>query len=369
MTDPAHVGEDPCPALSVVMAVYQGEPFLREAVDSVLAQSFTDYELLIVEDGSTDRTPEILAEYAARDARVRVLQNDRNRGLLYSRTRAFAESRAPLLAIADADDVFAPTRFERQVAFLRDHPDVGFVGASAGFIDEHGRRTGRSGLPTDDRDIRILSLLGGAMWDTSTMYRIDLVRSVGGYDEQIQGGGLDYDLWRRLLAVTRCYNLPEELVQVRVHRSSYTADLSNTLHYQVQVSRQMIESYLGSDVPRDMAHDALVLFTYGWRTIMAPDAIARAVTVFERIEARARQLEPEGTVRLFRSRVANAIAQQAGQQVGVRRALSVRLLRLAYRWDATVARRKTRSYLVRLLVPKRIGRAIRAILSFGRRSR
>ena len=105
------------PAISVAMSVYNGERFLAEAIGSVLAQTFTDFEFLILDDGSRDGTRAIIADYASRDARIRPILRE-NRGLVVSLNQLLAEARAPLVARMDADDVCLPERFARQIAFL-----------------------------------------------------------------------------------------------------------------------------------------------------------------------------------------------------------------------------------------------------------
>ena len=115
------------PAISVAMSVYNGEQFLAEAIDSVLAQTFRDFELLVLDDGSSDSTPTIIKAYAAKDARIRPIIRE-NRGLIASLNQLLDESRAPLVARMDTDDVCLPERFAQQIAFLNMHPDYGVVG-------------------------------------------------------------------------------------------------------------------------------------------------------------------------------------------------------------------------------------------------
>src|SRR4029079_10086491 len=105
------------PAISVAMSVYNGERFLGPAIESILAQTFGDFEFLILDDGSRDATTQIVLDYAARDARVRPILRE-NRGLVASLNQLLDEARAPLVARMDADDIARPERFERQIAFL-----------------------------------------------------------------------------------------------------------------------------------------------------------------------------------------------------------------------------------------------------------
>ena len=125
------------PGVSVVMSVYNGQEFLREAIESILRQSYGDFEFVIIDDGSTDRTAEILAEYAGRDARIR-LQRHENKGRAVSLNIGIELARAPYIARMDADDVSASERLRRQVDYMRDHPDTVMVGSWAQVIDLEG---------------------------------------------------------------------------------------------------------------------------------------------------------------------------------------------------------------------------------------
>src|SRR5258706_14041022 len=115
------------PAVSVVMPVYNGERYLASAIDSILAQTFTDFELIAVDDGSTDSSLPMLKRYAERDPRVRVISRP-NTGIVGALSDAIAAARAPLIARMDADDLSLPLRFERQVAYLSGHPQCVLVG-------------------------------------------------------------------------------------------------------------------------------------------------------------------------------------------------------------------------------------------------
>jgi glycosyltransferase involved in cell wall biosynthesis len=341
------------PDLSVVMAVFNGEDFLRPALDSLLAQTFADFELIVVDDGSTDGTWEIVSGYAARDRRIVPLRNERNHGLLYSRTRGFRECRARIIAIADADDIFNPQRFEKQLAYLRAHPTVGFLGCGAELVNKAGHRIGANIPPSEHRHIRFLSLLGSCMWDTSTIYRVEVLQAAGGYDAAITGGGLDYDLWARLMDLTECHNLPDALVKVRLHERSQTAILGRTLANQVRVARRLLTRYLGRTVTHNEATDALTLFSHGWRIDMTPAAIARALTLLQVLRKAATTRESRDTQLAFRILAARSMLQQAGVQLRNSRRVSLALLLEACRWySRIVGSRGFVRYSVRLVIPR-----------------
>jgi glycosyltransferase involved in cell wall biosynthesis len=119
------------------MSVYNAEQFLASAINSILTQSFSDFELLILDDGSNDGSRAIIEDYAARDSRIRPIFRA-NKGLIVSLNQLLAEARAPIIARMDADDISLPERFARQYAFLQENPDYGVVGCWTDEMDEHG---------------------------------------------------------------------------------------------------------------------------------------------------------------------------------------------------------------------------------------
>src|SRR4051812_47715917 len=125
------------PAVSIVMPVYNGAAYLAEAVRSMLGQTFEDYEFVIVDDGSTDRTPRILAEFERQDRRIRVISRA-NTGIVGALNDGIAAAEAPLVARMDADDVSTPQRLHRQVAYLLDHPEVVVLGSRVIGTDPYG---------------------------------------------------------------------------------------------------------------------------------------------------------------------------------------------------------------------------------------
>jgi glycosyltransferase involved in cell wall biosynthesis len=207
------------PAVSVLMAVRDGAPWITRAVASVLEQTLPDLELIVVDDGSTDATPALLS--AVRDPRLRLERRERA-GLARSLNHAMGRARAPLIARLDADDVALPARLERQRAFLEGHPDVGLLGSAARVVDEHDRELEVIRPPTEDRAIRRVLIRRNPFVHSSVMARRALVEQAGGYDASFDVAQ-DYDLWLRLSALTRMANLTEPLVIRRLVPGRVTA--------------------------------------------------------------------------------------------------------------------------------------------------
>ena len=203
------------PRITVLMPVYNGERFLRQAVESILAQSFKDYEFLIIDDGSTDGTADILDDFGMPS--VIILRNDKNLGLTYSLNKGLNAAMGTFVARMDADDISEPARLEIQLAFLEANPEVGIVGSACGLIDEDGQDQGLSEVSLTDLDIRWRCLTGNPFQHSSVMFRKKLMAEHGlCYDETFETAQ-DYNLWRRLLNYTRGANIAEPLVSRRIH--------------------------------------------------------------------------------------------------------------------------------------------------------
>jgi glycosyltransferase involved in cell wall biosynthesis len=210
------------PLVSVLLPVYNAERFLGAAMRSVLAQSFRDFELLVLDDGSSDGSRRVAEGLAAEDARVRVLSGE-NRGIVGVLNRGLEAARGSLIARMDADDVARPARFETQLAFLEAHPELVAVGTHALLIDEDGDAI----CPWfvlleshDEIDRRLLSGDGGGtIVHPTVMMRREPLIAVGGYRAQYQWAE-DLDLFLRLAERGRLANLPQMLLDYRQHLSS-----------------------------------------------------------------------------------------------------------------------------------------------------
>lgn len=209
------------PKVSVVMSVYNGKRYLREAVESILNQTFTDFEFLIVDDGSTDSTWVILTEYADGDQRVRLFKNEENIGLTKSLNKGLKLAKGEYIARHDADDVSLPNRFKLQTRFLDEHLEVGAIGSFAEVINEQGISLGQSQVPIEHESIQAYLLVNNCLYHSSLMARRSLVETLGGYNEELRYAQ-DYDLWWRLSKLARLANLPNKLILVRRSVKSLT---------------------------------------------------------------------------------------------------------------------------------------------------
>ncbi|MEM9147892.1 MAG: glycosyltransferase family A protein [Pseudomonadota bacterium] len=209
------------PAVTILMAVYNGERYLTSALSSLLAQTFRDFDVLVIDDGSTDRSAEIVER--ASDARIRQIRNERNQGLTRSLNIGLRAAKGRYIARMDADDVSHPERLARQVAFLNAHPDHVLVGSSIRRIDGAGAVLETVRKPMADLELRWVSMLRTALDHSSVTFRR---LAPGGdpylYDERFVTAQ-DAEMWPRLLRDGKGAVLAEPLIDYRVHETSVTA--------------------------------------------------------------------------------------------------------------------------------------------------
>jgi glycosyltransferase involved in cell wall biosynthesis len=199
------------PRLSVVMSVYNGEQYLKLAIDSVLSQTWRGFEFIIIDDGSTDGSREIIRSYA--DPRIKLLTQD-NHGLVYSLNRGIKAADADYVARMDADDISAPKRFEKQMAALTADPTLTIVGSNFVMIDDAGRVVKTLVPPTRDIDIKRQLFSRNPLCHGSVVMAKAAVVAAGGYQDV--GPIEDYELWGRLFEHgARFASVPEALYRWR----------------------------------------------------------------------------------------------------------------------------------------------------------
>jgi glycosyltransferase involved in cell wall biosynthesis len=207
------------PTVSVMMPVYNAGAFVARTVRSILNQTFADFELLVLDDGSRDASPRILRGLAESDRRIRLSLRE-NHGAIASRNELLKLARGKYLAVNDADDLSLPHRLERQVAFLDANPGVVCVGGHFDMIDAKSRRLTTLCPPEDDAGIQHLALRGHcSICHSAAMMRRDAVERVGGYGKNFTFAH-DLELWLRLGEAGALANLPETVIQFRLHESS-----------------------------------------------------------------------------------------------------------------------------------------------------
>jgi len=214
------------PMISVVMSVYNGQAFLAEAVESILGQTFRDFEFIVIDDGSTDKTAKILAAYASRDGRLRVRRQE-NKGRTESLNTGIGLAEGKYIVRMDADDVSLPHRFQVQLDFMEQHPEVCLLSSSYDRINRAGRILDRVSFPLRDDEIRSMMLHNNPLCHPAVMMRKDVAIACGGY-RKVFSEAEDYDLWLRMSERSQLANLEEPVLQYRIH--SKQASIANLRH-------------------------------------------------------------------------------------------------------------------------------------------
>lgn len=205
------------PKISIVMAAYNEERHIGSAIASIQAQTFTDWELIIVNDGSKDRTSELAVEYATHDSRIQLINNPHNLGLPRSLNLGIEVANAELIARADADDFNLPERLAQQFHFMQNHPEVDVLGTGAWLLDANGERIRTVALPQTHQDLAALPFLKTHFFHPSVMIRKRFFPRVGHYNSDFIRTE-DKELWLRGLKMGAIYsNLEEPLIEYRTN--------------------------------------------------------------------------------------------------------------------------------------------------------
>ncbi|MBA4319137.1 MAG: hypothetical protein C0412_12120 [Flavobacterium sp.] len=244
------------PVISVIMPVYNGAFFLRDAIESILNQGFTDFEFIIINDGSKDDSASIINEYVKKDSRIRFINQEQNSGLIDVLNMGLSLAKGEYIARMDADDISHPKRFDLQCRFLDSHPDIGVVGSNVHFIDSVGRRISNflnnPRLPQTPNQINWALCFSCCLMHPTIMARRELLINAGGYNKLAKHAE-DYDLWVRMTAITKFYNLPQKLLLLRKHETNITVIyIDTTLDNSRQISKNIISSIMNSEIPQEM---------------------------------------------------------------------------------------------------------------------
>ncbi len=266
------------PIVSVVMTVYNGARYIAETIECILQQTFSDFEFIIVDDGSTDATGQILQHYAALDRRICLLHNEQNQGISMASNRALAVTQGRYIAITDADDLSMPERLQKQVAFLDEHPAIGVVSTRIRQIDPQGQALSWvDSRPTQPALVQWALFFRCCVAHGSAMVRQCVYQQTQGYDSAYDYG-FDYAFWLRVGRFTQIANLPERLLAVRVHAASASQRYRQRQdHYALLAQQRAISTWLG----RPIALEVIRAFSHLDKTATLPHAYQAAIVLGE----------------------------------------------------------------------------------------
>jgi glycosyltransferase involved in cell wall biosynthesis len=242
------------PKVTVLMPVYNGEKFLQEAIESILGQTWTDFEFIIINDSSTDSSRDMILSFD--DHRVRLVDNHTRLGLTKSLNRGLRLSKGELIARQDADDISYPTRLDQEVRFLESNPEVALLGTRARAVDENGTPKGvELRIPTGLVAIRWFLMFQNAFIHSSVMFRRNIIwKRLGGYDESYLRAQ-DYDMWSRTARNYIVENLPDILLDHRYEYGSIVSQLPLCDSTEEDIVYKNLQAFLQNhEVPNDWAN-------------------------------------------------------------------------------------------------------------------
>jgi glycosyltransferase involved in cell wall biosynthesis len=227
------------PLISAVMIVYNGGLFIEMAIDSILRQTYSNFELLVLNDGSTDETEQIVKKISKGDERIKYSKNDINKGLAFARNQIINLAKGKYVVVTDADDISLPHRFETQLNFLNKNPDTHIIGSTVILIDEKGREYGNWDYPLTNNEIKKELKNACVIANPSCMFRKEVFDKIRGYNE-----GLviceDWDFFYRASLIFNLSNIKESLIKYRVHNNNMSKNrLDETIVYSVYLSNNL----------------------------------------------------------------------------------------------------------------------------------
>jgi glycosyltransferase involved in cell wall biosynthesis len=233
------------PFISVFTPNYNKSNFLAETIESVLNQTYLNFEYIIVDDCSTDNSWEIIQSYAANDKRIKAFRNELNCAIVETRNRGLNHSSddAKYFAIIDSDDVATPDRLQSQVKFLEDNVEYGLVGSDVIIIDEESQKIGYRTYPHTDAEIRKKIVQFNPFTQSSITIRKDVIREIGPYDERWKVCQ-DYDYWLRVGKDWKLRNLEEPLINYRLSSGQVKSTrLKETIQNTYRIQKKAIREY------------------------------------------------------------------------------------------------------------------------------
>jgi glycosyltransferase involved in cell wall biosynthesis len=259
------------PAISVILPVFNAAAYVQEAVTSILEQTFGAFELILIDDGSSDETLAILNGFARSNARIRLIRQE-NAGVVAALNRGLSLARGRYVARMDADDRAYPERFTAQFEFLEAHPEVAVLGSSVRFIDCAGTTFGEWRVPATHRDIKA-GLLGGdcPLPHPSVMARREVLVAAGGYCDRFAHAE-DFELWLRLSRAHGFANLPQPLLDYRIHPQGVSV---TRLREQLLATERALRERRG-DLPEDIASTAAFRRHFSDQAFLRAELLMRA---------------------------------------------------------------------------------------------
>lgn len=340
------------PKISVLMAVYNGEFFLEKAIDSILNQTYKNFEFLIIDDASTDGTCDILGSYS--DPRIFIHRNEENIGLTKSLNKGLVLTKGEFIARQDSDDVSHLNRFEKQVEFLNARPEVALIGSQARIIDSYGRILL---YKDEEKETTRLSIIWELMFDnpfihSSVMFRKNIVwEKYGGYDEQFRTSQ-DFALWSIMAKENILINMEETLIDFRIHGKSVSKNYTNeNINRTKPVYINNIENITADAVEA-------ARFINIWLSMNKPDQFSLIKSealmlpkMIDNLYIKFIKKYPEAiSDQIISSNIARKYIYCASRLIEYSRVESIKTFKLALAFDPNIFRKSLKKYIFRLII-------------------
>lgn len=258
------------PRISVVMPAYNSEKYIGEAIESILNQTFTDFEFIIINDGSMDDTAKIVLQYANKDKRIKFINNKDNRGIVSVLNQGLDLAKGEYIARMDSDDISLPTRFERQIQYMESHPECGVLGTWFKCFGKSDK------IIRNHECVKICNIVKvqHVGHPTVMLKRAVVDKYKFHYDEKYKYAE-DFELWSRMVFVTEIHNLPEILLKYRWHGTNVSIEHA---HRQQELTRQVQQNVLNK-LTDDKAVQQMLLHQQGGG-IFLPKWLGRICCLF-----------------------------------------------------------------------------------------
>lgn len=268
------------PKISVVMPVYNRQAYLDDAITSIVNQTYNDFEFIIVDDASTDKSLNIINFHSNTDERIFVLNNKNNLGIAKTRNIGIDAAEGKYIAFMDSDDISHPERFQRQVNYLDKHPEIGVLGTQCAYISENGRITSTHLAPLTPIEIRWSLISKSTMINSSIMARSEIFKYHGFKHNDLVAGS-DYELWARVSDKFQIANLPDVLLYVREHPKRISKQFRNNQQINAfEIIRKRVKDI--TDI--QLSDDQIEGFRFSRRTKDLEDAviISEAIVILQK---------------------------------------------------------------------------------------
>ena len=299
------------PQITVLMPMYNGERYVGAAIESILGQTFDDFELLVMDDGSDDSSPSIVRDYAARDRRIRIVSRE-NRGLVATLNEGLERARGTYLARMDCDDLSVPERLQTQLDFMRAHPDYALCGSNAHIINRRGRLLAYWSVPVEDaQSFRVFSYFSAPFAHSSAFIRLACLRAGDFCYSENYPHVEDFELWGRISRRHSCAVLDEKLVMWRNHDAGICNRLANKQMDEIAriVDRNVTDDWL--KLPAGVYARLLTRAVAPGDIVRAAEASGRLIETFENLAPRMR-VAAQFSFRIFLNRMIVEIAHRSG---------------------------------------------------------